>query len=261
MVSAIAVTEPNAGSDVAALQTTAVRDGQEYVINGSKTYITNGTQADFLTLLARTDDAPGHHSFSLFVVPTNLPGFEVSRKLDKIGWYSSDTAELFLDNMRIPADHLIGQEGEGFIYQMQQFQHERFTAMPLAYTASQDIINMTVAHIKNRIVSGKPLTAKQVLRHRIADWLTEIEALRQFTHHVTYMKAADLDVTREVSMGKLYGARLLQKVADGCLQMYGGLGCMNEMLISRYCRDARILSIGGGADEVMCDIIAKVEGY
>ncbi|BBO69771.1 citronellyl-CoA dehydrogenase [Desulfosarcina alkanivorans] len=261
MVCSIAVTEPGAGSDVAALQTTAVREGDEYVINGSKTYITNGTQADFLTMLARTGDEPGHHCFSLFVVPTDLPGFQVSKKLDKMGIRSSDTAELFFDNLRLPADHLIGKEGEGFIYQMQQFQHERFSAMPMVYIASQDIIDMTVEHIKNRIVFGKPLITKQVLRHRIADWLTEIEALRQLTYHITTMKAAGMDVTQEISMGKLYSGKLLRKVADGCLQMYGGLGFMNEMLISRYYRDARILSIGGGADEVMSDIIAKMEGY
>ena len=260
MVSAIAVTEPGAGSDVAAIATTARRDGDHYVINGSKTYITNGTQADFLTLLARTGDGPGYHSFSLFVVPTDLPGFKVSRKLDKLGLRSSDTAELFFDDLRIPARNLIGQEGEGFIYQMQQFQHERFTVLPFAYIASAEIIEMTVEHLRNRVVFGKPLIAKQVLRHRIADWLTEIEALRQLTYHATALKSRGIDATREISMGKLHGSRLLRKVADGCLQMYGGLGFMNEMLISRYYRDARIIAIGGGADEVMSEVIARLEG-
>ncbi len=261
MVSAIAVTEPGAGSDVAALQTTAKKDGDSYIICGSKIFITNGTQADFLTLLARTRDDPGYQSFSLFVVPTHLPGFQVSRKLDKLGVRCSDTAELFFDNLRIPAQNLIGQEGQGFVYQMQQFQHERFAAIPGAYIASMDMINMTVEHLKNRIVFGKPLITKQVLRHRLADWLTEIECLRQLTYHIVRMKMEGLDVTREVSMGKLFAAQLVQKVSDGCLQMYGGLGYMNEMLISRYYRDARLFSIGGGADEVMREIIAKVEGY
>jgi citronellyl-CoA dehydrogenase len=259
MVAAIAVTEPGAGSDVGALQTTAKREGDAYVLNGSKTYITNGTQADFLTLLARTSDDPGYHSFSLFVVPTDLPGFNVSRKLDKMGLRSSDTAELFFDDVRLPVQNLIGNEGEGFIYQMQQFQHERFSAIPMSYISAEETIAMTVEHIRQRIVFGKPLITRQVLRHRLADWQTEIECLRQLTYHIVRMKEAGLDVTREVSMGKLYAARVVKEVADGCLQMYGGLGFMSEMLISRSYRDARLISIGGGADEVMREIIAKIE--
>ena len=259
LVSSIAVTEPGAGSDVSAIQTTAKKEGGSYVINGSKTYITNGTQADFLTLLARTSEDPGYHSFSLFVVPTNLPGFQVSRKLDKMGLRSSDTAELFFDEMRIPADNLIGNEGEGFIYQMQQFQHERFSAIPMSYVSAEEMMAMTVEHIRNRVVFGKPLIAKQVLRHRLADWQTETECLRQLTYHIVRMKEAGLDVTREVSMAKLYASQLVKKVADGCLQMYGGLGFMSEMLISRSYRDARLIAIGGGADEIMREIIAKME--
>jgi len=259
MVAAIAVTEPGAGSDVAAIQTTAKKDGNAYVIQGSKTYITNGTQADFLTLLARTADDPGYHSFSLFVVPTDLPGFNVSRKLDKIGLRSSDTAELFFDGIRVPAANLIGKEGEGFIYQMHQFQHERFSAIPMSYISAEEMIAMTVEHIRKRIVFGKPLITRQVLRHRLADWQTEIECLRQLTYHIVRLKEAGLDVTREVSMGKLYAAQVVRKVADGCLQMYGGAGFMNEMLISRSYRDARLISIGGGADEIMREIIAKME--
>ena len=260
-VASIAVTEPDAGSDVAAIKTTAQRQGDAYVINGSKTYITNGTQADYLTLLARTSDDPGYHAFSLFIVPTNLPGFKVSRNLDKLGLRSSDTAELFFDNVKIPAENLIGREGEGFVYQMQQFQHERFSAIPMSYVSAEETIAMTVEHIKKRIVFGKPLIAKQVLRHRLADWQTEIECLRQLTYHIVRMKEAGLDVTREVSMGKLFAAKTVKKVVDGCLQMYGGLGYMAEMLISRSFRDARLISIGGGADEIMNEIIARMEGY
>jgi citronellyl-CoA dehydrogenase len=261
VVASIAVTEPDAGSDVAAIKTTAQRQGDYFVINGSKTYITNGTQADFLTLLARTSDDPGYRAFSLFVVPTNLPGFKVSRKLDKLGLRSSDTAELFFDNLKVPVENLIGREGEGFVYQMQQFQHERFSAIPMSYVAAEETIAMTVEHIRKRIVFGKPLIAKQVLRHRLADWQTEIECLRQLTYHIVRMKEAGLDVTREVSMGKLFAARTVKKVTDGCLQMYGGLGYMAEMLISRCFRDARLISIGGGADEIMNEIIARMEGY
>lgn len=260
MVSAIAVTEPNAGSDVFALKTFAQKEGDHYVINGSKTFITNGTQADFLTLLARTSEDPGYHSFGLFVVPTNLPGFSVSKKLDKLGMHSSDTAELFFDSVKVPAENLIGNEGEGFIYQMQQFQHERFCALPMVYKRLRGVIDMTVAYLKQRVVFGKPLIAKQVLRHRIAQWLTEIEALKGLTYHIVRMKMAGQDATREISMGKLLAGELATKVTSGCLQMHGGYGFMNEIKISRYFRDSRLISIGGGASEVMCDIICKLEG-
>lgn len=261
MVGSIAVTEPDAGSDVSALATTAKKDGDSYVINGSKTFITNGAQADFLTLLARTSDEPGYHSFGLFVVPTDLPGFVVSKKLVKLGMWSSDTAELFFDNMRIPAENIIGEEGEGFIYQMKQFQHERFSTMPIGYVSAKNNIDMTVEYLKDRVVFGKPLIARQVLRHRIAEWLTEIECLKSLTYHIVKMKMAGLDVAKEISMGKLFAGRLIHEVADGCLQMHGGMGYMNEMKISRAFRDSRLISIGGGASEVMSEIITKMEGY
>jgi len=194
-------------------------------------------------------------------VPTDLPGFAVSRKLDKLGMHASDTAELFFDDMKIPAENLIGKEGEGFIYQMGQFQHERFVTLPLVYVSSKQIIDMTLEHLRNRIVFGKPLIKRQVLRYRLADWLTEIECLKRLTYHIVNMKMAGLDVTKEVSMGKLVAGRLGHKVADGCLQMYGGLGYMAEMPISRAFRDSRLASIGGGADEVMEEIIARMEGF
>ena len=261
MVAAIAVTEPDAGSDVASLQTTAKREGDHYILNGSKTFITNGTQADYLTLLARTSDEPGYHSFGLFVVPTNIDGFVVSKKLDKLGMRSSDTAELFFDNMKIPVENLIGKEGEGFIYQMQQFQHERFACLPMTYVSLRNTINMTLEHLRSRVVFGKPLIAKQVLRHRLAQWLTEIEALESLTYHIVRMKSEGIDATKEISMGKLLAGQLSNKVTGGCLQMYGGLGFTNEMKISRAFRDSRLTAIGGGANEVMCEIIGKMEGF
>ncbi len=260
MVAAIAVTEPDAGSDVAALKSFAKKEGDHYILNGSKTFITNGLQADFLTLLARTSDDPGYHSFSLFVVPTDLKGFQVSKKLDKLGMRSSDTAELFFDNVKIPARNLIGVEGEGFIQQMMQFQHERFSAIPTGYIGAVDTINETIDYLKGRIVFGKPLITKQVLRHRIAEWLAEAEALKQLTYHIVQMKMKGQDVTKQISMGKLLSGQLLVKVADGCLQMYGGMGFMNEMKISRFFRDTKLISIGGGANEVMCEIISKTSG-
>lgn len=261
MVGAIAVTEPDAGSDVAAIKTFAKKDGDSYILNGSKTYITNGTQADFLTLLARTSDEPGYHSFGLFVVPTDLPGFQVSKKLEKLGMHSSDTAELYFDDMRIPAENLIGEETEGFIIQMQQFQHERFAALPMCYVGGENTIRETVAYLKGRIAFGKPLIKKQVLRHRLVGWLSEVECLRQLTYHIVRMKMLGQDTTREISMGKLVGADLLSRITDGCLQMYGGLGFMKEMPISRAFRDARLISIGGGASEIMSEILAQLEGF
>jgi citronellyl-CoA dehydrogenase len=261
MVAALGVTEPGAGSDVAALKTRARKDGDHYVINGSKTFITNGVQADFVVTLVRTSDDPGYHSFSLIVVPTKTEGFVVSKELDKVGMRTSDTAELFFEDVRVPKENIIGEVGEGFIYQMKQFQHERFSALPLAYTATKDMIDMTVEYMRQRIVFGKPILVRQVLRHRLVEWLTEIECLKQLAYHIVRMKMAGIDVTKEVSMGKLMGGRLLRTVADGCLQIFGGMGFMNETLISRYWRDARLISIGGGTDEIMCEILAKLAGY
>jgi citronellyl-CoA dehydrogenase len=259
-VAALAVTEPGAGSDVAGLRTTAKLDEDHYVINGSKTFITNGTQADFVVLLCRTSQEQGYHSFSLFVVPTDLPGFEISKELDKVGMRSSDTAELFFDNLRVPAKNIIGKEGEGFIYVMKQFQHERFSVLPMICTASQYIIKMTVEYLQQRITFGKTLSKRQVLRHRLAEWLTDVECLKQLTYHIVKMKMEGLDVTKEVSMGKLFAGQMSRKIADGCLQMFGGMGLMNETLISRFWRDARLTSIGGGTDEIMCEIISRLEG-
>ncbi len=261
MVTAIAVTEPSAGSDVFAMKSKAIKKDGYYLLNGSKTFITNGVQADYLTLLARTDEGEGYHSFGLFVVPTNLKGFSVSRKLDKIGLWSSDTAELFFDDVKVPAENLIGDDREGFIIQMKQFQHERFAVLPGTCTAVQDMIAMTVDYLRQRIVFGKPLITKQVLRHRLSDWLARNEALRALTYHIVHKKMENLDVTREISMGKLLAGQLIAEVASGCLQMFGGMGFMNETLISRYFRDVRVMSIGAGADEVMLEIISRLEGF
>ncbi len=243
-----------------AIKTRAEKKDGYYLLNGSKTFITNGTQADFLTLLARTG-GDGYHSFGLFVVPTNLEGFHVNKKLDKVGLRSSDTAELFFEDVKVPVENLIGVDTEGFIYQMQQFQHERFATLPGTCTAVQAMIDMTVDYLRQRVVFGKPLITKQVLRHRLANWVVRNEALKQLTYHIVRKKMEGKDATREVSMGKLLAGQLISEVATGCLQMFGGMGFMNETLISRYFRDTRILSIGGGADEVMLEVIARIEGF
>jgi citronellyl-CoA dehydrogenase len=261
MVGAIAVTEPGAGSDVSALRSTARREGSLYHLNGTKMFITNGVQADFYTLLARTSEEPGYHSFSLFVVPSDLPGITVSRKLDKLGARISDTAEIFFDDVSVPAKNLIGKEGEGFIYQMRQFQHERFSLLPFTCVAMKDIIDMTVDYLRERIVFGKPLIRKQAIQHQLADWLTEVECLRSMIYHIVQIKMAGLDASKQISMAKLFAGQIFTKITAGCLRLHGGMGFMNETLISRYYRDCCGLSIGGGADEVMRDVIAKFEGF
>lgn len=258
-VAAIAVSEPGAGSDVAAIKTWAKRDGDDYLINGSKMWITNGTQADFLCLLARTSDEKGFRGLSLFVVDTDLPGFSVSRKLDKLGHRSSDTAILTFDDMRVPAANRIGAEGMGFILQMRQFQRERLAGSLMALGGMENIVRQTIAYCRERETFGQPLIDNQYIHFRIAELLTEIEALRQLCYHCVRLYVAGEDATKEVSMAKLKGGRLAREVADTCLQFHGGMGYVEEYPMARYFRDARLMSIGGGADEIMLGIIAKYE--
>jgi citronellyl-CoA dehydrogenase len=260
-VGAIGVSEPAAGSDVFGIQTAARRVGDDYVLNGRKIFITNGTQADYVTTLARTDPAAGHHGFSLFVVPTDSPGFSVAQKLEKIGNHSSDTAELVYDEVRVPAANRIGEEGMGFIYQMRQFQKERMVAAISAAAAAQAMLDRTVRYTKDRRLFGAPLAKKQYVQFTFAELQTELEMLRQLNYHCVRMMVAGEECTRETSMAKLAAGRLSRRVADWCLQFHGGYGYMDEYLVSRYWRDSRLLSIGGGADEVMLQIIAKIDGY
>src|SRR5690242_3582259 len=259
-VGCIGVTEPDAGSDVASIRTRAVSDGDDWIINGRKLFITNGTQADWVCLLARTSDEGGFRGMSLIMVPTKAPGFSVSRKLRKLGNWSSDTAELVLDGVRVPKTNTIGPEGMGFILQMQQFQRERLVGAILACNQSERIIRDTIAYTRERQTFGQPLIDNQVIHFRLCELLTEIELLRQLNYHCVRMMVAGQDVTREASMAKLKAGRLAREVADSCLQYYGGMGYMEETPISRAFRDSRLLSIGAGADEVMLGIIAKIEG-
>lgn len=260
IVGAIGVSEPDAGSDVAAIRTRAVKDGDDYIINGTKLFITNGTQADFICLLARTSDDPGYRGMSLIIVPTNTPGFSVGRKLKKLGNLSSDTAELVFDNVRVPQCNRIGPEGMGFILQMQQFQRERLIANIMAHSSTERVVRATIEYTKQRHAFGRPLIENQWIHFRLVELLTEIEALRQLNYHAVRLLVAGQDVTREASMGKLKAGRLSREVADTCLQFYGGMGYMEETPISRTFRDSRLMSIGGGADEIMIGIIAKLEG-
>ena len=260
MVGCIGVTEPDAGSDVAAIRTRAVADGDDWVITGRKLYITNGTQADWVCLLARTSDVPGYRGMSLIIVPTDTPGFSVSRKLRKLGNWSSDTAELVLDNVRVPKANTVGPEGMGFILQMQQFQRERLVGAITAYAGMEKTVRDAIAYTQQRQAFGQPLITNQVIHFRFCELLTEIEALKSLCYRAVEQMVEGEDITRLASMAKLKAGRLGREVADSCLQYYGGMGYMEETRISRVFRDSRLLSIGGGADEVMLGIIAKIEG-
>ncbi len=259
LVSAIAVSEPGAGSDVAAIQTRAVADGDDYVINGAKMWITNGTQADFLTLLARTSGEKGYRGMSLIVVPTATAGFSVSRKLEKLGNHSSDTAILSFDDVRVPQANRIGPEGMGFMLQMRQFQRERLAGSLMAVSGMDEALKLTISYCRERHTFGRPLLANQWIHFRLSELLTELEALRQLNYHCVRKYVAGDDITREASMAKLKAGRLAREVADTCVQFHGGMGYVEEYPIARYFRDARLLSIGGGADEIMLGIIAKLE--
>src|SRR5271165_1126776 len=259
-VGCIAVTEPDTGSDVAAIRTRAISDGDEWVITGRKLYITNGTQADWVCLLARTSEERGYHGMSLIIVPTSAPGFRVGRKLRKLGNWSSDTAELILDEVRVPKCNTIGEEGMGFMLQMQQFQRERLVGAITSYSGMEQAVQDTIEYARQRRTFGQPLINNQVIHFRISEMLTEIECLKALCYEAVAQLIAGEDITRLASMAKLKAGRLGREVADSCLQYYGGMGYMEETRISRTFRDMRLLSIGGGADEVMLGIIAKLEG-
>ena len=259
-VGCVAVTEPDAGSDVAAIRTRAVSDGDEWVITGRKLYITNGTQADWVCLLARTSEERGYRGMSLIIVPTTSPGFSVSRRLRKLGNWASDTAELVFDQVRVPKSNTIGPEGMGFMLQMQQFQRERLVGAITAYSGMERTVRDTIEYTKQRQAFGQPLINNQVIHFRISELLTEIECLKALCYEAVAQQIAGEDITRLASMAKLKAGRLGREVADSCLQYYGGMGYMEETHISRTFRDMRLLSIGGGADEVMLGIIAKIEG-
>lgn len=267
LVSCIGVSEPHAGSDVAAIRTTARRDGDDYVITGGKMWITNGTQADWMCMLANTGDPSDgvHKNKTLICVPLmedgkRSRGVTIARKLKKMGMHSSDTAEIWFDDVRVPVRNRIGQEGLGFTYQMQQFQEERLYAAVGSVVGCERMIADTIDYTRDRKVFGKPLLDNQVIHFRMAELATEVEALRALTWKCVEAHVEGEDVTRLASMAKLKGGRLQREVADSCLQYWGGMGFMDESRISRSFRDGRLGSIGGGADEVMLGIIAKTMG-
>ena len=259
MVACLGVSEPGGGSDVSAVKTSARRDGGDFVINGTKMWITNGMKADWCCLLANTSDGPVHRNKSLIVVPMDAKGIS-RQKIHKIGMNSSDTAQLFFDEVRVPASNLIGQEGMGFTYQMLQFQEERLWAAANTIKALDRLIDLTIDYTRERTVFGKPVLDNQVVHFRLGELRTEVEALRVLTWSAVEQYVAGKDVTRLASMAKLKCGRLMREVADSCLQYWGGMGYTRDNPVSRAFRDGRLASIGGGADEVMLGIIAKLEG-
>lgn len=260
VVGCLGVSESSAGSDVAAIRTTARRDGDDYVIRGEKMWITNGTQADWMCCLVNTGDGPAHRNKSLVVIPLDAPGVERSRKLHKLGMWASDTAQIFFDDVRIPRRYLIGEEGMGFVYQMQQFQEERLWAAAHTVTGLDNVIRETIDYTRERQAFGKSILDNQVVHFRLAELLTEVEALRALTYRATERFVAGEDMTRLASMAKLKAGRLSREATDACMQYWGGQGYMWESPVARAFRDCRLLSIGGGADEVMLGIISKLEG-
>ena len=256
LIGALAVTEPGGGSDVAGLRTTAVRDGDSYVVNGAKTYITSGIRADFVTTAVRTG-GDGYGGISLLVIDKGLPGFTVSKPLDKMGWRSSDTAELSFSDVRVPVTNLVGEEGKGFLYIMENFQSERLGLAVHAYATAQRCLDLVLAWVKDRETFGRTLVSRQVVRHKVA------EMARQTSVATTYTRAAydkwldGDDAVLEVSMAKNTACAACDYVVDQAVQLFGGLGYMRESEVERHYRDSRILRIGGGTDEIMNEIIAK----
>ncbi len=260
MIAALGITEAGAGSDAAGIQTTAVRDGDEYVVNGTKMFITNATRADFIALVAKTDTAAGHSGISMFVAPTDLPGFSVSRKLDKVGNRVSDTAELVFEDYRIPASHLLGEEGQGFAATMLNFQGERLIAAIACVAGAQQVLDMTLEYTQQRVQFGRPIAKFQVTRHKFADMATELEAARQLAYHAAFLIDNQIECVKEVSMAKLFCCETAFQIMDRCLQLHGGYGYMNEYPVSRAWRDVRLHRISGGTSEVMKEIIGRSLG-
>jgi acyl-CoA dehydrogenase len=257
-ITAVAVTEPDAGSDVKGIRTTARRDGDSFVIDGAKMFITNGVHADLYFVAAKSDaGSRAAKAVSMFMVEKGTPGLRVSRALDKHGWRSSDTAELAFENCRIPAANLLGEEGRGFYAIMRNFQNERMVIAAMAISEAQTALELTLDYVTTRRAFGTPLYDKQAIRQRLAALATKVEAGRQLVHHAAFLDSQCADCTRDVSMAKAYCGELVNEVLYDCVQFHGGMGFMRESVIERMSRDARVQAIGGGATEVMLEEVAK----
>ena len=259
-VACIGVSEPNAGSDVSQIKTTARREGDDYVIDGGKMWITNGTQADWMCVLVNTSEGPTHKTKSLICLPLDTPGVTIARKLDKLGLRSSDTAQIFFDGVRVPVRNRIGEEGKGFVYQMEQFQEERMVAAAISLRPMEKAIADVIEYTSSRQAFGRRVIDNQVVRFRLAELQTEVEMLRSLLYRAAMEQGEGNDATVLASMAKLKSGRLSRVVADACLHYYGGMGFMNENPITRFHRDCQVFSIGGGTDEIMLEIISKKLG-
>ena len=256
LIGALAVTEPSGGSDVAALRTTARRDGDHFVVNGAKTYITSGIRADFVTTAVRTGQA-GYGGISLLVIDKGLPGFAVSEPLDKMGWRCSDTAELAFTDVRVPTSQLVGDEGAGFLMIMKQFQSERLAMATQAWSMAQRCLDLSLAWVKDRDTFGRPLSSRQVVRHKLAEMARQVWVAKTATRAAYEVWLETGDAVTEVSMAKNTACAVCDHVVDEAVQLFGGLGYMRESEVERHYRDSRILRIGGGTDEIMNEVIAK----
>jgi len=256
-IAALAITEPGGGSDVAGLQTTAVRENDHYVVNGSKTFITSGCRADQITCAVRTG-GPGASGISLLVIEAGKPGYSVSEKLKKTGWWASDTAQIFFDNCKVPVENLIGEENQGFYGIMENFQSERLQLAVMANMTSQIAFEASLRYARQREAFGKPLAGFQVMRHKIVDMATLVEVSREFTYRVAAKIGAGLNQVKEISMAKNFACSTSDKVTYDAVQIFGGYGFMRGYPVERLYRDNRVLSIGGGTTEIMKEIISKL---
>lgn len=260
-IGAIALTEPDTGSDVASITTRADRDGDSWVVNGRKMFITNGTRADFMTMAVQTEPGSQHRGVSLFIIDADSPGVSVSRKLDKLGMRASDTAEIVLDDVRVPAENLLGgKPGQGFTQMSWQLQYERLSGAVQSIGQGDDVLEQTIAYARERRAFGRPLAANQVVAHMLADAATELEAARALTYDTIWRVQQGEYPVVEISMAKKYAAQVQNRLVDTCLQIYGGAGYLTETPVSRLWRDARLQRIGAGTDQIMNEVIAKRMG-
>ena len=260
LIGALAITEPDGGSDVASIRTTAKRDGDSYIVNGAKTFITSGVRADFVTTAVRTGDA-GAHGISLLVIEKGTPGFTVSRKLEKMGWLCSDTAELSFSDVRVPADQLVGAEGTGFVQLAQNFVSERLTLAVQAYAGAQRALDLTVEWCRNRETFGRPLISRQTVQHTLTEMARRVDVARVYVHDVVRRAAAGENVIAPVCFAKNTAVEAGQWVVDQAVQLHGGIGYMREAEVERQYRDLKILAIGGGTTEILTSLAAKTLGY
>jgi acyl-CoA dehydrogenase len=259
-IGALGITEPGAGSDVASIRTTARREDGYYVVNGAKTFITNGVRADFLVCACRTTQKGGHHGISFLVLERDMPGYAVARKLEKMGWYASDTGELSFTDVEVPAGNLLGEENGGFALIMANFAWERLAMAIGAVGGMQKVFERTLEYALQRQAFGRPIGRFQAIRHKFAEMATRIEASRALTYNALRLFHERQECIREVTMAKLITQRALLEIADECLQIHGGYGYMREYGIERAVRDARLGPIGGGTDEIMKEILGKQMG-